>query len=127
MAALTGNLLHASAGSCRRCAIPRKKTNELLDLSCKLTAATDRQAVISAAAHHLEGWSDLQLCLLNRDGQGDWKVETGGPITFTEAGPRRRRLGLAARSAFAGISTGTFAVRALVVAVVQRRRPVGFG
>lgn len=39
----------------------------------------------TAAAHHLEGWSDLDLCLVNRDGQGGWKVETGGPLTFTEA------------------------------------------
>ena len=41
--------------------------------------------MVSAAAQHLNGWSDLQLCLLNRDGQGGWKVETGGPLEFTEA------------------------------------------
>jgi two-component system sensor histidine kinase KdpD len=63
----------------------QQETGELLDLSRKLTAATDRQAVISAAAQHLNGLHDLQLCLLNRDGQSDWTVETGEPLTFTEA------------------------------------------
>ncbi|MNZ88763.1 Sensor protein KdpD [compost metagenome] len=63
----------------------QEETTELLDLSRKLTAATDRQAVVSAAAQHLDGWSDVQLCLLNRDGQNGWKVETGGPLEFSEA------------------------------------------
>ncbi|WP_421551578.1 DUF4118 domain-containing protein [Pseudomonas yamanorum] len=85
MAALTGNLAARQRRQLQALRDTQEETTELLDLSRKLTAATDRQAVISAAAHHLEGWSDLQLCLLNRDGQGDWKVETGGPITFTEA------------------------------------------
>lgn len=85
MAALTGNLAARQRRQLQALRDTQEETSELLDLSRKLTAATDRQAVISAAAHHLEGWSDLQLCLLNRDGQGDWKVETGGPITFTEA------------------------------------------
>ncbi len=41
--------------------------------------------MVSAAAQHLLGWNDLQLCLVNRDGQGGWKVETGGPLQFNEA------------------------------------------
>ncbi|MDE2037355.1 MAG: sensor histidine kinase KdpD, partial [Pseudomonas sp.] len=74
MAALTGNLAARQRRQLQALRDTQEETTELLDLSRKLTAATDRQAVISAAAHHLEGWSDLQLCLLNRDGQGDWKV-----------------------------------------------------
>ena len=85
MAALTGNLAARQRRQLQALRDTQEETSELLDLSRKLTAATDRQAVISAAAHHLEGWSDLDLCLLNRDGQGGWKVETGGPLTFTEA------------------------------------------
>ena len=85
MAALTGNLAARQRRQLQALRDTQEETSELLDLSRKLTAATDRQAVVSAAAQHLEGWSDLQLCLLNRDGQGGWKVETGGPLQFTEA------------------------------------------
>jgi two-component system sensor histidine kinase KdpD len=85
MAALTGNLAARQRRQLQALRDTQEETSELLDLSRKLTAATDRQAVISAAAQHLEGWSDVQLCLLNRDGQGGWKVETGGPLQFTEA------------------------------------------
>ncbi|MNM30962.1 Sensor protein KdpD [compost metagenome] len=85
MAALTGNLAARQRRQMQALRDTQEETTELLDLSRKLTAATDRQAVISAAAHHLEGWSDLQLCLLNRDGPSGWKVETGGPLEFSEA------------------------------------------
>lgn len=85
MAALTGNLAARQRRQLQALRDTQEETTELLDLSRKLTAATDRQAVVSAAAQHLNGWSDLQLCLLNRDGQGGWKVETGGPLEFTEA------------------------------------------
>ncbi|MCX2545103.1 sensor histidine kinase KdpD [Pseudomonas sp. COW5] len=85
MAALTGNLAARQRRQLQALRDTQEETTELLDLSRKLTAATDRQAVVSAAAQHLNGWSDLQLCLLNRDGQGGWKVETGGPLQFTDS------------------------------------------
>ncbi|WP_064120273.1 sensor histidine kinase [Pseudomonas fluorescens] len=85
MAALTGNLAARQRRQLQALRDTQQETSELLDLSRKLTAATDRQAVVSAAAQHLNGWSDLQLCLLNRDGQGGWKVETGGPLQFSES------------------------------------------
>ena len=85
MAALTGNLAARQRRQLQALRDTQEETSELLDLSRKLTAATDRQAVISAAAQHLNGWKDLKLCLLNRDGQGDWRVETGGPLQFSEA------------------------------------------
>ena len=85
MAALTGNLAARQRRQLQALRDTQEETSELLDLSRKLTAATDRQAVISAAAHHLQGWNELDLCLVNRDGQGGWKVETGGPLTLTEA------------------------------------------
>ena len=85
MAALTGNLAARQRRQLQALRDTQEETTELLDLSRKLTAATDRQAVVSAAAQHLEGWSDLQLCLLNRDGPADWKVETGGPLSFSES------------------------------------------
>ena len=85
MAALTGNLAARQRRQLQALRDTQEETSELLDLSRKLTAATDRQAVLSAAAQHLDGWSDLQVCLLDRDGQAGWKVETGGPLEFTEA------------------------------------------
>ncbi|CAD5198037.1 sensor histidine kinase [Pseudomonas sp. FEN] len=85
MAALTGNLAARQRRQLEALRDTQEETSELLDLSRKLTAATDRQAVISAASQHLSGWEELQVCLLNRDGQGDWKVETGGPQTFSES------------------------------------------
>ncbi|WP_085715345.1 sensor histidine kinase KdpD [Pseudomonas sp. B28(2017)] len=85
MAALTGNLAARQRRQLQALRDTQEETTELLDLSRKLTAATDRQAVVSAAAQHLNGWRDAQLCLLNRDGQNGWKVETGGPLAFTEA------------------------------------------
>ncbi|MCK9813945.1 sensor histidine kinase KdpD [Pseudomonas sp. MAFF 302046] len=85
MAALTGNLAARQRRQLQALRDTQEETSELLDLSRKLTAATDRQAVISAAAQHLNGWEEMQLCLLNRDGQGGWKVETGGPLVFSES------------------------------------------
>ncbi|MFS2091511.1 DUF4118 domain-containing protein [Pseudomonas sp. Pseusp11] len=85
MAALTGNLAARQRRQLEALRDTQEETSELLDLSRKLTAATDRQAVVSAAAQHLNGWNDLKLCLLNRDGQSGWKVETGGPLEFSEA------------------------------------------
>ncbi|SEN06575.1 osmosensitive K+ channel signal transduction histidine kinase [Pseudomonas sp. ok272] len=84
MAALTGNLAARQRRQLQALRDTQEETSELLDLSRKLTAATDRQAVVSAAAQHLMGWSDLQLCLLNRDGQGGWKVEAGEGLALNE-------------------------------------------
>ncbi|VVO61692.1 Sensor protein KdpD [Pseudomonas fluorescens] len=85
MAALTGNLAARQRRQLQALRDTQEETTELLDLSRKLTAATDRQAVVSAAAQHLIGWTDLKLCLLNRDGNSGWTVETGGPLEFSEA------------------------------------------
>ena len=85
MAALTGNLAARQRRQLQALRETQQETTELLDLSRKLTAATDRKAVVSAAAQHLSGWQALNLCLLNRDGNGGWTVETGGPLTFNEA------------------------------------------
>jgi two-component system sensor histidine kinase KdpD len=85
MAALTGNLAARQRRQLQALRDTQQETAELLDLSRKLTAATDRQAVISAAVQHLNSEDDLQLCLLNRDAQHGWHVETAEPLTFTEA------------------------------------------
>ena len=85
MAALTGNLAARQRRQLQALRETQQETSELLGLSRKLTAATDRKAVVNAAAQHLSGWKELNLCLLNRDGSGGWTVETGGPLQFNEA------------------------------------------
>ncbi|WP_397453381.1 DUF4118 domain-containing protein [Pseudomonas sp. NA-150] len=85
MAALTGNLAARQRQQLQALRDTQEETSELLDLSRKLTAATDRQAVFNAAEQHLNGWKELQMCLLNRDGQGGWKVEAGGLVQLSEA------------------------------------------
>jgi two-component system sensor histidine kinase KdpD len=77
MSALTGNLAARQRRQMQALRDTQEETSELLDLSRKLTAATDRQAVLSAAGQHLNGWHQLQVCLLDRDGQGGWKVQSG--------------------------------------------------
>ena len=85
MAALTGNLAARQRRQLQALRDTQEETTQLLDLSRKLTAATDRQAVINAAAQHLSAWKALDVCLLNRDGNGGWAVETGGPLHFNES------------------------------------------
>ncbi|MGE8346642.1 DUF4118 domain-containing protein [Pseudomonas helleri] len=85
MAALTGNLAARQRRQLQALRDTQEETTQLLDLSRKLTAATDRQAVINAAAQHLSGWKELNMCLLKRDDNGDWTIETGGPLHFNEA------------------------------------------
>ena len=84
MAALTGNLAARQRRQLQALRETQEETTQLLDLSRKLTAATDRKAVISAAAQHFSEWKDVDMCLLNRDGAQGWLIETGGPVPFTE-------------------------------------------
>ncbi|MDU8360441.1 sensor histidine kinase KdpD [Pseudomonas syringae group sp. J309-1] len=77
MSALTGNLAARQRRQMQALRETQEETSELLDLSRKLTAATDRQAVISAAGQHLSGWQELEICLLDRDGPNGWKVQSG--------------------------------------------------
>ncbi|MCU1724862.1 sensor histidine kinase [Pseudomonas sp. 5P_5.1_Bac1] len=84
MAVLTGNLAARQRRQLKALRETQEQTGQLLDLSRKLTAATDRQAVFSAAGQHLEGWSDLQACLLERDAEGRLQVASGGMLQFSD-------------------------------------------
>ncbi|KQQ60018.1 histidine kinase [Pseudomonas sp. Leaf127] len=86
MATLTGQLAARQRRQLQALRDTQEETGALLDLSRRLTAATDRQAVLSVASQYLEGWHGLQLCLLGRDSQdqGRWQVEVGGPLVFSE-------------------------------------------
>ncbi len=84
MAALTGNLAARQRRQLQALRDTQEETSELLDLSRKLTAATDRQAVLSAAAQHLHGWRELQVCVLERDGELGWKDPGGHPAALSD-------------------------------------------
>ncbi|WP_137817211.1 sensor histidine kinase KdpD [Pseudomonas sp. 2FG] len=85
MAALTGNLAALQRRQLEALRETQSETGALLDLSRKLTAATDRQAVLTAAGQQLAGWSDLDICLLGRSGDGGWKVEAGVSRLLSDA------------------------------------------
>ncbi|MGF6593025.1 DUF4118 domain-containing protein [Pseudomonas sp. 2835] len=84
MAALTGNLAARQRRQLQALRETQEQTSQLLDLSRKLTAATDRQAVFTAAGQHLDGWQDLQVCLLERDAEGRLQVASGGNLQFSD-------------------------------------------
>ena len=77
MAGLTGNLASRQRRQLQALRATQTETTALLDLSRKLTAATDRQAVLSVAAQQFIPWTDVEVCLLARSRDGVWKVEAG--------------------------------------------------
>lgn len=84
MAALTGNLAARQRRQLQALRETQGETRQLLDLSRRLTVATDRQAVFSAAGQHLNDWQGIQICLLERDAEGLLQVASGGPQAFTD-------------------------------------------
>ncbi|WP_409277814.1 ATP-binding protein [Pseudomonas defluvii] len=84
MAALTGNLAARQRRQLQALRETQEQTNQLLELSRKLTAATDRQAVFTAAGQYLDSPHDLQVCLLERDAEGALRVASGGALQFSD-------------------------------------------
>lgn len=84
MAALTGNLAARQRRQLQALRETQGETRQLLDLSRRLTVATDRQAVFSAAGQRLDDWQGIQICLLERDAEGLLQVASGGPQVFTD-------------------------------------------
>lgn len=64
MAALTGNLAARQRRQLSALREAQAQTAQLLELCRSLAAATDRQAVLSAASHHLQGWAGLDIRVL---------------------------------------------------------------
>ncbi|MBM7062165.1 sensor histidine kinase KdpD [Pseudomonas sp. UL073] len=77
MAGLTGNLAARQRRQVDALRQTQGETTALLELSRKLTAATDRQAVLAVAAQQFSAWHDVEVCLLGRSADGVWKVEAG--------------------------------------------------
>ncbi|NNJ14776.1 sensor histidine kinase KdpD [Pseudomonas putida CSV86] len=84
MAVLTGNLAARQRRQLKALRETQEQTGQLLDLTRRLTAATDRQAVFSAAGQHLENWPQVQACLLERDAEGRLQVAFGGELQFSD-------------------------------------------
>ncbi len=84
MAALTGNLAARQRRQLGALHEAQAQTTRLLELSRSLAAATDRQAVFSAAAQRLQGWPGLDICLLEKPGD-KWQVASAGAEQFSES------------------------------------------
>src|SRR5690606_30637064 len=84
MAGLTGNLASRQRRQLQALRQTQAETTALLDLSRKLTVATDRQAVFSAALQQFGLWRELDISLQSRGRGGVWKVEAGVQRMLTE-------------------------------------------
>ncbi|MDD0843656.1 sensor histidine kinase KdpD [Pseudomonas sp. Gutcm_11s] len=84
MAGLTGNLASRQRRQLQALRQTQAETTALLDLSRKLTVATDRQAVFSAATQQFSLWQEIEISLQSRDRDGVWKVEAGVQRLLTE-------------------------------------------
>lgn len=82
MAALTGNLAARQRRQLQALRETQGETRQLLDLSRRLTVATDRQAVLSAATQHLDAWQDVHVCVLEPN-EGVLQVASGQSQAFT--------------------------------------------
>jgi len=77
MAWLTGNLASRQRRQLEALRQTQAETTALLELSRKLTAATDRQAVLAAALQQFGQWHELEISLLARSSDGLWQVDAG--------------------------------------------------
>ncbi|MGX5218004.1 ATP-binding protein [Pseudomonas segetis] len=84
MAALTGNLASRQRQQLVALRETQAQTTALLELSSKLTAATDRQAILSAAIQQFSLWQELDVSLLARGKDDVWKVEAGSQRLLTD-------------------------------------------
>lgn len=84
MAGLTGNLASRQRRQLQALRSNQTETTALLELSRKLTAATDRQAVLAAAVQQFGQWGELEISLLARSRDGVWKVEAGAQRLLAE-------------------------------------------
>ncbi len=77
MAGLTGNLASRQRRQLQALRQTQAETTMLLELSRKLAAATDRQAILVAATQQFALWHEVDISLLARSRDGVWKVEGG--------------------------------------------------
>ncbi|MET1079879.1 MAG: sensor histidine kinase KdpD [Pseudomonas sp.] len=106
MAALTGNLASRQRRQLQGVRQAQRETTALLELSRKLTAATDRQAVLAAAMQQFGLWSELEISLRVPAAEGGWTVEAGARDELAE-GERAAADWAWQHTQPAGLGTGT--------------------
>lgn len=84
MAGLTGNLATRQQRQLQALRHTQAETTALLELSRKLTAATDRQAVLAVALQQLAHWPEMEISLMTRSQDGIWRVEAGAQRLLSE-------------------------------------------
>lgn len=84
VATLTGNLANRQRRQLQALRRNQGETTALLELSRRLTAATDRQAVLSAAVQQFAPWNDVEVAVLGRAADGQWTLEAGARHTLSE-------------------------------------------
>ncbi|KRW59813.1 sensor histidine kinase [Pseudomonas sp. TTU2014-080ASC] len=84
MAVLTGNLASRQRRQLHALRETQSETTVLLQLSRKLTAATDKQAVLAAAMQQLELWRDVEVRVQSRTAENSWVVDAGNTRELTE-------------------------------------------
>src|SRR5690606_27867890 len=72
MAVLAGNLASRQRRQLQALRQTQAETTALLDLSRRLSAATDVQAVCAVAVHQLQLLSDLEAVVATRTRQAEW-------------------------------------------------------
>ncbi|MEH6491389.1 sensor histidine kinase KdpD [Halopseudomonas sp.] len=85
MSGLTGNLASRQRRQLQSARDAQAETVAVLELSRKLTAATDRQAVLAAAIQHFAHWHDLNISIMTRGKEGVWTVQAGDKPVLTDA------------------------------------------
>lgn len=84
MSGLTGNLASRQRRQLQSVTEAQAETVALLELSRKLTAATDRQAVLAAAMQHFAHWHELDVSIMARSKDRVWTVQAGAKPTLTD-------------------------------------------
>ncbi|TWH64613.1 two-component system sensor histidine kinase KdpD [Azomonas agilis] len=84
MAGLTGNLASRQQQQLRALRQTQAETAALLELSRKLTAATDRKAVLEVAVQQLSRWPEMKISFIARNAEGIWRVEAGSQRLLNE-------------------------------------------
>ncbi|MCQ4295161.1 sensor histidine kinase KdpD [Pseudomonas stutzeri] len=79
MAVLTGNLASRQRRQLQSLRQAQAQTTALLDLSRRLSAATDVQAVCAVAVHQLQLLPDIEAVVATRTKKAEWSFK-GGPL-----------------------------------------------
>ncbi|GGJ87845.1 sensor histidine kinase [Pseudomonas matsuisoli] len=84
MATLTGNLASRLRRQLKSLRETQSETVAVLEFSRRLTAATDKAAILSSAKQYLEERQPLSTLVMTRHKSGNWHIEDGGDLRLSE-------------------------------------------